>query len=394
MQFSYPRPLLLPIAGLLLLAPGCERAAPERPADPQPVGATATPVEPPTATDLPAGYDDFPTFGLAVRPPDGWRRDPEMAPSGFVGRWLPDGAGDDDWSQFAIDLQPSRGRSLRGSAEPFTRQGYSLAEFQLDGFPAIRLTKPQVGEDALPEEIKQNRAMPSPVVASSRGGSIYRMLFLLDGAEELPLADASINSWKWRDTAPAVDHLELGEPTRVLDSSATIRVPLIARRDLSMQRPGAEGIVVFDYRAQQDAILLAIETADPNNGDTLELQTQRYAEQVESRTRLDAMLRFAPALRGRESHVWVSDPLGMSFKTEEGRDVQRLSLYAVWRPTDGKFVWLQFVINNEVISEPEDLKKAVDAIRQIVQSCSGGKPTEDQDGAQKAANQGPTSDPQ
>ncbi|QDU88182.1 hypothetical protein Pla175_15540 [Pirellulimonas nuda] len=362
----------LSLACLTLLTAGCEKPAPAPPA-PAAREAAAPPTAPvgtPAEAGLPAGYDDFPTFGLAIKPPPGWRRDPAMAPAGFVGRWLPENDADDDWSQFAIDLQPSRGKSLRGAADLFTRQGYALEEFQLDGFPAVRLTKPSVPKDANPELVERHRSMPSPVVACARGGSIYRILFLLDGPQELPLATATIQSWRWRDTARAVDHLELGDPVAVLDNVGTLRIPKAARRDLTMQGPGSDGIVVFDYRAEQDAILMALEVADPENGDTLQLQTQRYSEQVESHTRLNAMIRFAPEPKSKLEHVWVSDPLEMSFQTEDGRDVKRLSLYAVWRPHADKFVRMQFVINNEVISEPEDIEKAVEAIRAIVQSCS------------------------
>ncbi len=373
----------MPAFGLYLLLVGCQQrgAAPTNQVAPTsredaaaqtaPAGTTASPA--PGESKFAAGYQVYPTFGLAVRPPEGWHRDAKLPPVGFVGRWLPVGAGEEDWSQFAIDLQPARGKSLRGAAEPFMRQGYASEELQLDGFPALRLALPPAAEDATPEALRSRRLTPSPVVICKRGGLLYRMLFLLDGPEELPLADGAIASWRWRDTAPVVDHLELGDPTPVLENLATLRAPEPARRDLSMIRPGADGLVAFDYRAEQDALLIGLELADPKNGDTLEKQALRYAEQVESRTRLNGMLRFAPDVEKPSNHVWISQPLAMSFQTEAGKEVQRLSVYAVWQPQKDTFIWVQFVVNNEVVSEPDDMTKTLEAVRAIAQSFSGGE---------------------
>lgn len=378
MPAASQRPSRVAAAGLLFLLLGCQRAdvestaqsaslpptvdrAASPPAEETPEPASAEPTEPvPT--------DAFPTFGVALTPPEGWRAELSRPQVGFLARWLPDTEDPDDWAQFAAEVRPLRGNAEQRRAEedrlaaPFERGGYRRSQITLAGEPATRYDAPPLPTGA------ERRPVPSPVIVASRGGLVYRTLFLLNDPTDDAPVEPVLASWQWADPAPVAEHLRVETPQSLFDGLGELNLPAIARIDPEFTSADAAGFTVFDYRAAQDAIIFVFERDLTPEPPSLREHVVGYAELIEGRTKLDLPLAFnqLPDL----PNVYASEMLQGQFE-DGGQMVGRLCRYAVWRPRAGALIRIQAVVNNEVLAEPAELAAAVAAVDRAFRSCSG-----------------------
>ncbi len=243
----------------------------------------------------------FPTTGVGIIPPPGWIAESETPLTGFLARWLPTGAGDDDWSQFTVEVSAARGQTTKRLAEPFVAKGYESSSIKIDGLPTVRLV--------LPGAHQQKHDAPSPRVSPIylvvRGSNLYRMLFILERDEQLALADEVATNWRWRPETPAAEALELGPPQPVLGGALEFRLPKAARRAPDEGDPTTSGMyIVYDFLAHQDALVIGLElrniAAERTNTD----EAFAYAAEVEEHTRLSDLLVIKPL--PEHDQVWAS----------------------------------------------------------------------------------------
>ncbi len=355
---------------LLCALVGCDASTP--PETPKPSEA-AQPAKrqaaetPPPALVLRPREEVFPTAGVGLIPPPSWSAEAEMPLTGFLARWLPDGAGDDDWSQFTVEVSAARGQTTKRLAEPFIAKGYESTSITIDGLPAVRLALPgahQQKHDALTPRV-------SPIYLVVRGSNLYRILFILERDDQLTLADEVAANWRWQPETPAAEALELGPPQPVLGGALSMRLPKSARRAPDEGDPVTSAVyIVYDFLAHQDALVIGLElreiTAERTNTD----EAFAYAAEVEEHTKLSDLLVIKPL--PENDQVWASAPLVGKFEvpgpTGAPREVERVSQFALWRVGPTKLLRLQFVVNREVVSTDEQLAKAAAAIDELLPS--------------------------
>ncbi|QDT70555.1 hypothetical protein MalM25_35040 [Planctomycetes bacterium MalM25] len=337
---------------------------------PAPEGVSGVVSEPEPAGGEPEPSESLPTFGVAFTPPAGWRAEPALPRIGFVGRWLPGNDDPDDWSQFAIDLNPlvgsaeERAQRYRQAIARFERLGYRRSDFELDGVEAVRLDAPPLPPGA------ERRPVPSPILMTRRSRILYRTLYLLNDPEQTAEVDQLIEDWRWIEPTPVVEHLGLSEPQSLFEGLGTIRVPAISRVDAEFKSEDAIGFTAYDYSKLQDAILLVCERDLKPDPPALSEHVISYSESIEDRAGLDRPIAFDRA-EGRQD-LYTSESIEGQFEVD-GRTVSRLCRYAVWRPKTGAIIRVQAVINNEVFSTKEQLAAAVRAVDAVFKSCSRGR---------------------
>ncbi|MEN1681282.1 MAG: hypothetical protein AAGJ46_16965 [Planctomycetota bacterium] len=310
----------------------------------------------------------FPTFGVALTPPEGWQAESAQPPAGFLGRWLPADAAADDWSQFSLDLRVGAGDGVASRfAEILEGRGYKRSNARMAGGSALRLdappTDPGVGSDA---ESNDAPPTPSPVFLVGRGESLWRLLFLLPTGADTAVAEDVAASVRWLPAEPIENHLKLGA-AQVVHGCGTIRTPSISRTDPSFAQEGAEAFTAFDYRAGQDGLIMAFYRRPARENDSLGAQAAVYAEHVEERTGIEGVLRFR--VTENNPDVMMSDPLVGEFPSGD-KTVTRQSVYAVWRAQNDMFIRCQAVVNDEVFSNQEAVARALDMVRRCFETCS------------------------
>jgi hypothetical protein len=354
---------------LILLTIGCAEPA----ATPVPAPIEAKPAKPQAAETAPPApalrprEEVFPTAGVGLIPPTGWSAEAETPLTGFLARWLPTGAGEDDWSQFTVEVSATRGQTTKRLAEPFVAKGYESTSITIDGLPAVRLVLS--GPHTQNKQAQAPRV--SPVYLAVRGSNLYRMLFILERDDQLTLADEVAANWRWRPETPAAESLELGLPQPVLGGALKLRLPKAARRAPDEGDPATSAMyIVYDFLGHQDALVIGLElrtiAAERTNTD----EAFTYAAEVEEHTKLSDLLVIKPL--PANDQVWASAPLVGKFEvpgpTGAPHEVERVSQFALWRVAPTKLLRLQFVVNREVVTSDELLAKTAAAINEMLQS--------------------------
>ncbi len=317
----------------------------------------------PGTPDLPAKVvgELHSQFGFSLDPPRGWEAEQATQPVHFAARWLPKNQPDTDISQFTVQVTPTTVVSFdQLVSNTKVPTGYDSERIKLDGVDALEIRHPKMAG-----LVGGEKPLLGPVVLAMHDGREYRIAFLLDSRDEIVAARNVLKSWRWQPTTPAIDLLQLGSSQAILGGKAKMKVPKSARQDLSMVTPSTDSYIVYDYAGKQDAIVMGAEWIESPDS-TLSQQTFDYAEQIEQNTRLNALLNFSPL--SDAPHVMVSEPIVGEFPGEIG-PVRRTSRYAVWQVEPGKFVHLQFVINDEMLRDESDHAAANEAIQEMLGSC-------------------------
>lgn len=352
---------------MLLLAVGC--AEPTTTPTPAPSNAPANKPQAaetsPPAPALRPREEVFPTAGVGLIPPATWSAESESPLTGFLARWLPDSAGDDDWSQFTVEVSAARGQTTKRFAEPLIAKGYESTAITIDGLPAVRLALP--GAHQQQHDAQTPRV--SPIYLVVRGSNLYRMLFILEQDDQVTLADEVAANWRWRPETPAAESLELGPPQPVLGGALKMRLPKAARRAPDEGDPNVSAMyIAYDFLAHQDALVIGLELRDIAAERTNTDEAFAYAAEVEEHTRLNDLLVIKPL--PEHDQVWASAPLVGKFEvpgpTGAPREVERVSQFALWRVAPTKLLRLQFVINREVVSTDDQLQKTAAAINELL----------------------------
>ena len=317
--------------------------------------------------------DSFPTFGFALRRPAGWELEPAISPAGVVGRWLPAGAGDDDWSQFSVDVQTlvDENIPLGAIAEdtmrrlPNQKANYRIDVTTVDGSRALEVLPQKTGV--------QNDDEPpilGPVVLVARGPLLYKFTFLLDDPRELKLARQVIREVRWQKVMPLFEACEFGQDVTLFDGKCQVTLPQQARLDLAMTTDRAQAFIVFDYVGKQDGLSMVFELVESADN-TAARQAVNYAEMIEGRTQLNGFLDFRP--RDDNSRVWNSAYLEGNFPDGSGGTVTRHSRFAVWQVGRNEFVHAQFVVNDEVVTTNAQTEQVMQTIDEVLASCKVGE---------------------
>ncbi|MEM8864032.1 MAG: hypothetical protein AAGF31_00610 [Planctomycetota bacterium] len=366
-HLGLPRMLYAGMTLVCLCTLSCSgRDEPPAPAavEPREGNAAATPAEtaPKPLQEKDSQEVRFPTFGVTLKPPTGWVADDSLLPVGVLARWLPAGAAEEDWSQFAVDVRPiAAGQTARQAAAMFEKRGYRRTAARLGGFAAERLDAPPLKAGAEP------RPRPSPLLIARRGERLWRLLFLFNDPEDAAEIDEVIASWQWIPLEPVSDHLQPGAPQPILGGVGTMQLPAIARVDASLSLQDSVAYSVYDYGAVQDAIIFACHLKPVTANANLSALAVLYAEQIEENADLGELIAF-DALPSRPN-VFASEVIRGEFVVD-GQTVNRYSRYAVWQPHPDVVVRIQTVVNAEVFTTQDSLRSALEAVSRCLASCS------------------------
>jgi len=226
-----------------------------------------------------AGRIDFPTFGLSVASPAGWRRATDVT-LGQVARWERGGGKQPVRASLVIEIEPGTRLTLAQRVAQLQRlfRGKVLdAHAMLDGMPAVRMKFP--GSTSLPRH---------DVLVAKREAHMY--LLELHAAMDAKTDDAwhtLLKGWKWIPFESPVGHLQLAlQPVSLFDGLMTFQAPEVLRPFPLGSQTQAK-LAVVDYRTDIMALDIDAQVL-PNPGHlTLDQLKASYAAQVQQLLKLN-----------------------------------------------------------------------------------------------------------
>ncbi|HLK59803.1 MAG TPA: hypothetical protein VKU00_24795 [Chthonomonadaceae bacterium] len=164
----------------------------------------------------------YPTFGLSVVPPAGWRPAPKLT-MGQVASWERGDEKSPGRATLFVEIEPASSLTLAERVAQLQRQfGGKILDghARLDGIPAVRMMFPGS------KEMPRHEAL---VARRDRHTYVLEMHAAM-GAKTEAAWQALIHSWKWIPTEAPAGHLEFAaQPLSLFNGLLTLQTPRILR---------------------------------------------------------------------------------------------------------------------------------------------------------------------